>query len=74
MSLRERCSHEKDNIVSVGVDAWLDGGDWIKPHIPAKTREKKRRFGGGGTARTQGKRSRSLKMRANRRKAKAKVK
>ncbi len=50
------------------------GGDWIAPHISDKVREKKRRVKKGGTATTKGKRSRSLKVRANRRKAKAKVK
>ena len=52
----------------------LMGGGWIAPQISDKVREKKRRFGTGGTASTKGKRSRSLKARANRRKAKAKVK
>ena len=42
--------------------------------VVSRERDKKRRFGAGGTAHTKGKRSRSLKMRANRRKAKAKVK
>jgi len=39
-----------------------------------KQREMKRRFGASGSATTKGKRTRSLKVRANRRKAKAKVK
>ncbi len=55
------------------ASAALMGGAFHDPSALAKKREKKRRYGKRGTAFSKGKKSRSLKMRANRRKAKTKV-